>query len=58
MFVTEKDEKNCFNAETNHFDQRMALGAPVRWLKYTTGIAAMSFLYNGLLPERDTFEKY
>ena len=34
--VTEKDEKTCFKAETNGFDQQMVCGAPVRWSKYTT----------------------
>ena len=32
----EKDEKTCFNADTNDFDQRMARRAPVCWSKYTT----------------------
>ena len=34
--VTEKDEKTCFNAETNDFNQRTACRAPVRWLIYTS----------------------
>ena len=34
--MTEKDEKTCFNAETNDFDQRMACEAPVCWSIYTT----------------------
>ena len=34
--MTEKDEKTCFNAETNDFDQRTACRAPVCWSKYTT----------------------
>ena len=33
--VTEKDEKNCFNAETNDFDNQTAL---VCWSKYTATI--------------------
>ena len=32
----EKDEKTCFNAETNDFDKQTACGAPICWLKYTT----------------------
>ena len=35
-FVMGKDEKICFNAETNDFDQRMAYRAPACWSKYTT----------------------
>ena len=35
-FVTEKDEKTCFNAETNNFDQQSACRAPVHRSKYTT----------------------
>ena len=31
-----KDEKTCFYAETNDFNQQAACGAPVRWLTYTT----------------------
>ena len=32
-----KKKKTCFNRGTNDLDQQMACGAPVRWLKYTTG---------------------
>ena len=33
--MTEKDVKSCFNVK-NDFDQQMACGAPICWLKYTT----------------------
>ena len=39
-FMTEKDKQNkdekiCFNAEKKYFDQQMACGAPISWLKHT-----------------------
>ena len=37
-FVTEKDEKTCFTAEKNDFDQQTVCGAPLRWSKYTTSV--------------------
>ena len=38
LLVKEKEENNCFNAETNDFDQWTEFGAPVFWSKYTTAI--------------------
>ena len=35
-FVTEKDEKTCFDTETNDFDQQTACGVRICWLKYAT----------------------
>ena len=43
-WVTEKDEKTCFNAETNNFNQRTACRAPIWWSKYTTGYPGSSTL--------------
>ena len=40
-FVTEKEEKTCFNSETNDFDQGMLCGAPVHCSKYTKGVGAL-----------------
>ena len=36
--VMEKDDKTCFNAETNYFDQQTACGAPVSCSKYITDV--------------------
>ena len=41
-FVTEKYQKNLFNAKINDFGQPKACGAPVRWLKYTTDAITMT----------------
>ena len=39
--VREKDEKICFYAETDDFNQPTACRAPFRWSKYTTDQPAM-----------------
>ena len=36
LLATEKDEKTCFPAETNDFDQQTVCGASIRWSKYKT----------------------
>ena len=34
--MAEKDEKTCFHAQKNDFEQQTACEAPIRWLNYTT----------------------
>ena len=48
----EKDDKTCFNAKTNYFDQLTACGAPVCLSKYPTNHLRTSKLAHNFIDHK------